>query len=90
MKELADQVDDGELKRAEAIILSMTVGGAAESRYHPWVPPPADRQRLGYHDQRHQRVAQGFRGRPQDDADDDGRQTNAGHDEDAGRRRPEG
>ena len=40
-------MDDGELGRAEAIILSMTAGGATESRYHPWVPAPADRQRLG-------------------------------------------
>ena len=47
IKDLADQVDEGKLRQAEALILSHDPGRAAESRYHLRVPPPADRPRGG-------------------------------------------
>ena len=83
MKEMAGAVDEGELARAEAIILSMTPPGAAGTRYHLRVPPPADRQRIRDHHRRRQHAPEGFRGREEDDADDDGRQAHTGHGEDA-------
>ena len=48
-------------------------GRAPRTRYHLRVAPPADRQRVRGHDRRRQLAAQGFRGREEDDADDDGR-----------------
>ena len=46
MKEMAEAIDEGELARAEAIILSHDRRGAAESRYHLRVASPADRERI--------------------------------------------
>ena len=83
LKEMAAAIDDGELKRAEAMILTHDPGRAARTRYHLRVPSPADRQRIRGHDRRRQLAAEGFRRREEDDADDDGRQTHPGHGEDA-------
>ena len=46
MKEMAGAIDEGELKRAEAMILSMTPAERRGTRYHLRVAPPADRERI--------------------------------------------
>ena len=68
MKELKNaNVDDRELDRLEAMILSMTARGANAIRTHPWLAPAPDRGRL--RDQRAGRQAADQAVRP--DAEDD-------------------
>ncbi len=50
MDKLKDSsIDEGQLKRVEAIILSMTPAGAGASGYSERAPPPAGRPRQRYH-----------------------------------------